>query len=440
MIDGQFTLGVEEEYQIVHPETRELRSYVSRLIEDGRSVLFERVRPEMHQSMVEVGTSICKDVDEVRRELVFMRKELDKLASKGGLRIVAASTHPFSDWKQQEITDHDRYHGLVEDLQDVARANLIFGLHVHVGIKDKEDAIALQNQVRYFLPHLLALTCSSPLWLGRNTGLASTRSEIFKRFPRTGIPDEFQSYSEFTSLVSTLVKTNCIDNAKKIWWDARVHPFFETVEIRICDMPTNMNHTIAVVALVQALMLKLYRLRRQNIAWRSYSRALIEENKWRAVRYGVSGKLIDFGKSKEVPLKELVLEMIDFVDDAADELGTRDEVAKVKRILEEGNSAERQLRVYKESGNDPKAVVDWLIAETMNELGDPGPPPPRTNPPGTRGPGLGRPSSSGLRPSHPVANRARARGERAGRVENAAKHCGERPHVGMALRLQLPRS
>ena len=380
MYEGQFTLGVEEEYQIVHPETRELRSYVSRLLEDGKSVLRERVRAEMHQSMVEVGTSICKSVDEVRRELVFLRKELSKLAEKGGLRVVAGSTHPFSDWKVQDITDHERYHGLVEDLQDVARANLIFGLHVHVGIADKEDAVALANQVRYFLPHLLALSTSSPFWLGRHTGLASIRSEIFKRFPRTGIPDEFATYSEFTRFVNTLVKTGCMDNAKKIWWDVRVHPFFETVEIRVCDMPTNMNHTIAIVSLIQALMVKLYMLQRKNQQWRPYSRSLLEENKWRAVRYGINGKLIDFGKEREVPFRDLIAELIEFVGDAAEKLGTVDEVAKVNRILQEGTSADRQLEVYKKN-QDPKDVVDWMIQETMSELGDPGPPPERSRPP-----------------------------------------------------------
>ncbi len=371
MLDGQFTLGVEEEYQIVHPESRELRSYISRLIDNGHSVLTEHVRAEMHQSMVEVGTSICRDIGEVRKELVFMRKELQGLAAKGGLCVVAASTHPFSDWKEQEITDRERYHGLIEELQDVARANLIFGLHVHVGIKDKEDAMFLANQVRYFLPHLLALSTSSPFWMGRHTGLASIRSEIFKRFPRTGIPDEFPTYSAFTDFVNTLVSTNCMDNAKKIWWDVRVHPFFDTVEIRVCDMPTNMNHTIALVALVQALMAKLYLLRRKNMSWRPYSRMLIEENKWRAVRYGIGGKMIDLGKHQEVPISDLVAELVDLVDDAAKLLGTQDEVRKVERILREGTSAMRQVEVFKKNNNDPKAVVDWLIRETMNGLDDP---------------------------------------------------------------------
>ncbi|HVE82824.1 MAG TPA: YbdK family carboxylate-amine ligase, partial [Myxococcales bacterium] len=235
MIDGQFTLGVEEEYQIVDPETRELRSYVSEIIEGGKTLLRERVRPEMHQSMVEVGTTICQDVAAVKSQLTEMRGELDRLARKGGLRIVAASTHPFSDWKSQPITENPRYHNIVNDLQDVARANLIFGLHVHVGIKEKEVALALANQVRYFLPHLLALTTSSPFWQGRRSGLMSNRCALFKRFPRTGIPDEFDSPEELERFTKLLIKTGCIDNGKKIWWDVRTHYMYDTVEIRICD-------------------------------------------------------------------------------------------------------------------------------------------------------------------------------------------------------------
>jgi carboxylate-amine ligase len=371
VLDGQFTLGVEEEFQIVHPETRELRSYVSKLLEDrDKTILRERVRAEMHQSMVETGTGICQNVGEVRRELVELRTELDALARKGGLRIIAASTHPFSDWKTQEITPHERYNVLVEELQEVARANLIFGLHVHLGIKDKEVAMTMANQVRYFLPHLLALTTSSPFWLGRHTGLKSTRCEIFKRFPRTGIPGEFKSYKAFEDYVDLLVKTGCIDNAKKIWWDVRVHPFFDTIEIRVCDMPTRLEHTVGLVALVQALVAQLYLLYRRNMAWRPYARALIEENKWRAVRWGLDGKLIDFGKQTEVPVKHLILELLDFVDEAAGLLGTREELKVVKKILDEGTSADHQVEVWKRSGGDQKAVVDHLIRETM--LGLPG--------------------------------------------------------------------
>jgi carboxylate-amine ligase len=371
LLDGQFTLGVEEEFQIIDGQTHELRSYISKIMDDGKTVLRERVRAEMHQSVVEVGTGICKNIGEVRAELTEMRLELDRLARKGGMNIVAAGTHPFSDWKSQEITPGDRYQVIVQDLQDIARGNLIFGLHVHVGIKDRETAIALANQVRYFLPHLLALSTSSPFWLGRATGQQSTRTLIFKRFPRTGIPPTFESYSQFTEFVDLLVKTNCIDNGKKIWWDVRVHHLFDTVEIRICDMPTSLEQELAIVSLIQALMAKLYLLLRRNMSWRNYMSPLIEENKWRASRYGIRGKLIDFGQQQERPYPELLEEMISFVSEASDMLGTTDEVARVRRILTEGTSAEQQLEVYKNNNNDPKAVVRWLVEETMRGVGTP---------------------------------------------------------------------
>ncbi len=364
---SQFTLGVEEEYQIVHAETRELHAYISRLLEDGKSVLRERVRAEMHQSVVEVGTSVCKDVAAVRGELIEMRGELSRLARNGGLRIIAASTHPFSDWRAQEISDYARYHDIVGELQDLARGNLVFGLHVHVGILDKDAAVELANQVRYFLPHLLALTTSSPMADGRPTGIASTRTHVFKRFPRTGIPDRFESYAHFQAFVDLLVKTGCIDNGKRIWWDVRVHHIYDTVEIRVCDMPTNMDHTVAVVALVQALMGTLYTLYKSNRAWRNYARSLIEENKWRAARWGIHGKLIDFGRREERPFKELVLELLDLVKDQAKVFGSEKELLGIHKILEEGTSADQQLRIF-EKTKDPKAVVDWLIEETMKGI------------------------------------------------------------------------
>lgn len=368
MIDGQFTLGVEEEYQIVDPESRDLRSYVSQLVEEGgKTILRERVRPEMHQSMVEVGTSVCENVTDVRNQLHEMRGELNRLANRGGLGIVAASTHPFADWKTQDITDHHRYHNIVHDLQDVARANLIFGLHIHVGIKEKEVAIALANQVRYFLPHLLALTCSSPFWEARKTGLMSNRCQIFKRFPRTGIPDAFESYEQFESFVKLLVRTNCIDNGKKIWWDVRVHHQFETVEIRICDMPTNIEHTVAVVALTQAIMAKLYLMYRRNTAWRTYPRAMLEENKWRALRYGTGSAMIDFGMSEERPFRDLANELIGFCSETLDIFGTQKHMDVIRKLADGGTSAHRQVEVYEET-KDLKKVVDWLMAETMKGI------------------------------------------------------------------------
>ncbi|MFO0671946.1 MAG: carboxylate-amine ligase [Polyangiaceae bacterium] len=367
MIDGQFTLGVEEEYQIVDPESRDLRSYISRLLEDGKSVLRERVRAELHQSVVEVGTTVCKDVAAAEQELVEMRGELNRLAQRGNLCVVAASTHPFSDWKLQDITDQARYHGIVNDMQDVARANLIFGLHVHVGIKDKETAVALANQVRYFLPHLLALTTSSPFWMGRRTGLMSTRTQIFKRFPRTGIPDEFESVQQFKNHVDILVKTGCIDDAKRIWWDVRPHHIYDTVEVRICDMPTSMKDTVAIVALIQSLMGKLYLMYRRNTAWRSYSRSLIEENKWRALRFGANAKMIDFGRKEERPFAELIDEMIDFVSEATSIFGTEKYLEHVRTIAREGTSAHRQIEVFEKTA-DLKKVVDWMMAETMRGI------------------------------------------------------------------------
>lgn len=365
LLDGQFTLGIEEEFQIVHAETRELRSYVSQMLEEGRqnAILRERVRPEMHQSVVETGTGICRDIQQARDEIVELRGGLKELAEKGGMRIVAAGTHPFSDWKKQEITDGERYKGIVEDLQDVARANLIFGLHVHVGIKDKEVAMALTNQVRYFLPHILALSTSSPCWLGRPSGLKSTRSEIFKRFPRTGIPGHFDSYGEFQRFVDTLIKTGCIDNAKKIWWDVRPHPFFDTVEIRICDMTTRVDDTLAIAALIQAVMGKLYLLYRRNWAFREYSRELIEENKWRAVRYGLDGQLIDFGKQEQVPVRHLIGELLDFVEEASDIFKSQDVLERIRVLLREGTSADRQLAVLAKTGSY-QAVVDDLIEQS----------------------------------------------------------------------------
>jgi glutamate---cysteine ligase / carboxylate-amine ligase len=366
LLDGQFTLGIEEEFQIVHPETRELHSYVSQLIEDGQghSLLRERVRPEMHQSVVETGTGICRDIRQARAEICELRGSLGALAKKNGLRIVAAGTHPFSDWKKQEITDGARYKGLVEDLQDVARANLIFGLHVHVGIKDKDVAMFLANQVRYFLPHILALSTSSPFWLGRNSGLKSIRSEIFKRFPRTGIPGHFESYHEFQMYVDLLVKTGCIDNAKKIWWDVRAHPFFDTVEVRVCDMTTRIDDTVAMAALIQAVMGRLYLLYKRNMGFREYARELIEENKWRAVRYGIDGQLIDFGKQSQVPLRELIGELLEFCAEPAELFGLQQEFDRIRDILREGTSADRQLRIHAEKQSFA-AVVDDLIEQSM---------------------------------------------------------------------------
>ncbi len=364
----RFSIGIEEEYQIVDPHTRELKSQIQQILEeDGSKLLKERVKPEMHQSVVEVGTGICANIQEAREDLVGLRTALARLAIRKGFRIVAASTHPFSDWKLQDITNHDRYHGLVNDLQDIARANLIFGLHVHIGIADKEAQIEVMNQMRYLLPHILALTTSSPFWLGRPTGLFSWRTQVFKSFPRTGIPDLFHSASDFEDYVKLLIKTGCIDNGKKIWWDIRPHPFFDTIEIRICDIPTRVDESLAVAALIQATAKTLYDLYRRNMQFKGYSRALIEENKFLAARYGLTGQLIDFSKKQKVNTPDLILEMLRFVDNAVEELGSRHEINTIYKILEHGTSARKQLEVYQKTG-DIKAVVDFLIKETLTGL------------------------------------------------------------------------
>lgn len=363
--DNAFTLGIEEEFQIIDPNTRELRSRVNEMLEEGQMILGEQVKPEMHQSMIEVGTGICKNIKEARADVTKLRRTIAELAHRQGLAFVAASTHPISHWQDQQITEHERYAQLIEELQQSARALLIFGMHVHVGMQDREAAINVMNAARYMLPHVYALSTSSPFWIKRNTGMKSYRYEVFKQFPRTGIPEYFSSVSEFDNFVNLLIKTGCIDNGKKIWWDVRPHPFFPTLEFRICDIPTKVDETIAIAALIQAIVAKLYKLYRQNLGFRLYRSALIEENKWRAARYGLDGKMIDFGKREEVLTRALIKELLEFVDDVVDELGSRDEINYIYTILENGTSADRQLRVYRESGGDLQAVVDLLKKETL---------------------------------------------------------------------------
>ncbi|HEU5249646.1 MAG TPA: carboxylate-amine ligase [Thermoanaerobaculia bacterium] len=363
-----FTLGVEEEFQIIDPETRELRSHVQEMLDEGVRVLKERVKPEMHQSVMEIGTGICRTAGEVRRDVCELRSEIVRLAEKSGMKVAAAGTHPFSSWADQLIYPDARYAAIVEEMQLVARANLIFGLHVHVGISDRALALQIMNEARYFLPHLLALSTNSPFWMGRNTGLKSYRTKVFEKFPRTNIPEIFETPAEFDDYVRILVKTNCIDNGKKIWWDVRPHPFFETIEFRVCDVPMRIDETVALAALIQAICAKLFQLREKNLGWRTYRRALLLENKWRASRYGIEGKLIDFGKEIEVPFHELAEEMLAFVDDVVDELGSRREIEGIRWILANGTGADRQLAVYRESGEDLRRVVDFICEETRHGL------------------------------------------------------------------------
>jgi glutamate---cysteine ligase / carboxylate-amine ligase len=365
-----FTIGIEEEYQTIDPETRDLRSHIQvELLEKGKLILQEKVKAELHQSVVEVGTGVCRNIKEAKAEVKALRRNIIRLASDNGLRVASVATHPFSDWRTQQIHPDERYKNIVEDMQLVARANLIFGLHVHVGIEDRETAIHMMNHARYFLPHILALSTNSPFWLGMNTGLKSYRCKVFDKFPRTNIPDYFPSWGEYENFIKLLIKTNCIDNAKKIWWDIRPHPFFNTIEFRVCDIPMRADETIALAALIQATVAKLYKLYTANQGFRLYRRALIMENKWRAARYGLDGKLIDFGKQKEVPERDLIGEYLEFVDDVVDELDSREELNYIRQILEEGSGADRQLRVFQQTG-DLKKVVDYIIEETETGLAE----------------------------------------------------------------------
>ena len=361
--DGFLTVGVEEEYQIIDA-SGELHSHIDTLLAAAAPRLGDKVKREMMQSVVEVGTTICENVEEAREQLAEMRQTLAELLKPEGMRIACAGTHPFSRWNEQQITDNERYKMLEEELQDVVRSLVIFGLHVHVAIPNPELRIEVLNEARYFLPHLLALSTSSPFWMGRNTGLKSYRSVIWSNFPRTGIPPDITSYDEYQNYVELLVKTGSIDNGKKIWWDLRAHPSFPTLEFGVCDMPTRLEETICLAALMQAICAKLLKLRAGNLGFRKYMPALIAENKWRAIRYGIDGNLIDFGKQAEVPMRDLAIELVEFVDDVVDELGSRQAVEYVHTILADGTSADRQLKVL-QNGGDTRAVVELLAAETV---------------------------------------------------------------------------
>ena len=363
------TLGIEEEYQIIDPATGELKSYITQILDEGKVTLKEQIKAELHQSMVEVGTEVCRTPAEARDELIKLRSNVTALAAKHDLQIAAAGTHPFSSWQDAEITPFERYIGVKNDMADLAQQLLIFGTHVHVGVEDPEFLIDAMNVARYFVPHVLCLSTSSPFWTGRNTGLMSYRSIVFRNFPRSGIPPLFNSWNAYQGMVETLKLTHCIPDGSKIYYDIRPNHSYPTIEFRVCDVCTKLEEAVCIAAIFQAIILKLWKLRRDNVTFRIYDRELIEENKWRAVRYGLGGKLLDLGKRREVDAKDLIHEMIDvFLRDAVDELGTRKEVEYAYTIMKEGTSADRQLKTYHESGGNIRAVVDQLVRETQQGL------------------------------------------------------------------------
>ncbi|MCA9952278.1 MAG: carboxylate-amine ligase [Anaerolineales bacterium] len=378
------TLGVEEEYQIIDPKSRDLYAYISEFLsQDKQMEVGVDLKPEFMQSQVEVGSQVCKNVKEVRQEVIRLRRAVCELAEKNGVAIAAASTHPFAKWQDQNITEGVRYKELLDDMQGVARRLLIFGMHVHVGFgSDRESRdlmIEIMNQSRYFIPHLLALSTSSPFWHGRNTGLKSYRSVVFESMPRTGIPHSFESWDDFKGFEKTLGRVGAFgkaDTAAKIWWDIRPHPIFDTLEFRISDICTSVEDCVCIAALFQAICAKLIKLRRENLSWRRYRHMHITENKWRAVRYGIRGDLVDFGREEAIPFGDLMSELLEIIDDVVDDLDSRAEVEHVHTIIERGTSADRQLAVFHAHGGDEnsqealKAVVDFLIEETKRGVID----------------------------------------------------------------------
>jgi carboxylate-amine ligase len=373
-----FTVGVEEEYLLVDLETRDVcADPPGALMSACQEILGSKVAPEFLRCQIEVGTPVCTTMEAARAELVTMRSAIAGQARKHGLAPIAASTHPFAAWTKQINTDKQRYNELVRDYQVVARRLLICGMHVHVGIDDEDLRIDLHNQLAYFLPHLLALSTSSPFWQGWRSGLKSYRLSVFNELPRTGLPETFSSAGEYHRMVDVLVGAGVIEDATKIWWDLRPSARFPTLEMRITDVCTRLDDAIAIAALFRCLARMVWRLKRRNQRWREYPRSLIAENRWQAQRHGTSGKLIDFGIGEAVPFGDLVEEMLDLVSQDAIALGCSAEVERIRAIALEGTSADRQIAVFEDAlagGADEKAalaaVVDHLVAETMEGCED----------------------------------------------------------------------
>jgi len=374
--EPQFTLGIEEEYLLVDKETRSLVIDPPKsLLSECKELLGNQVTNELLRSQIEIGTKVCNNIQEAREDLAKLRKHVIKVTGQHGIAPIACSTHPFSRWSEQELTPKDRYELLTTEMQAVARRMVICGMHVHVGINDDELRIDLMSQLTYLLPHLLALSCSSPFWNGENTGLKSYRLTIFDNLPRTGLPAEFQSYAEYQRHIQILINAGVMEDSTKIWWDLRPSARYPTLETRIMDVCTRMDDAISLAALLVSTIRMLYRLRIKNQRWREYNPMLIRENRWRAMRYSFDEGLIDFGIGSVVPFEQLLDEFIELTLEDAKSLGCESEVAATKDILRRGTSAHRQLKTYqssidagKNSEDALKDVVDMLISETAAEL------------------------------------------------------------------------
>lgn len=369
-----FTIGIEEEYLLVDKDSYRLAETPEAMMEACKKALGDQVAPEFLRCQVEVGTRVCKTVADARSDLKNLRRTIAEIADGFGLAPLAVSCHPTADWKEQHHTDRERYNELRSNLGGVARRMLISGMHVHVGIEDDDLRIDLMNQAGYFLPHLLALSCSSPFWQGEDTGLASYRLTVFDNLPRTGLPPRLESYSSFRRAVNAIVSTGAIEDATKIWWDLRPSDRFPTLETRICDMCPRLEDVLTLAALIQCLMRMLWRLKTKNQRWRIYDHFLVDENRWRAQRYGMREGLIDFGRSEVVPFDALIEEMIELLTEDAVAMDCLDEVHRAREIFAAGNSAERQRRVYAEAKKDGnadaamQAVLRSLIEEFSADL------------------------------------------------------------------------
>ncbi|MEO0421694.1 MAG: carboxylate-amine ligase [Pseudomonadota bacterium] len=376
MREPPFTIGIEEEYLLVDRETRDTaQEPPEEMMASCAARCDDQVTPEFLRAQIEIGTRVCKNVAEAREELKHLRGTIVEVAGEYGLAPIAASSHPFANWHQQKRTSKDRYAALETAMQASARRLLICGMHVHVGIDDDELRIDLMNQFTYFLPHLLALSCSSPFWEGSDTGLQSYRLTVFDGLPRTRLPESFSSFAEFERHVAVLVKSGVLEDSSKIWWDIRPSSRYQTLETRVMDVCTRLEDSLTLAALTQCLMRFLFRLRRGNQRWRNFANMLIQENRWRAMRYGCDGGLIDFGISQVVPYQSLLDEMLDLIAEDAEFFGCTSEVERARDIVTRGNSARRQVAAHAEaiaSGASKeqalRAVVDMLIEETAMDL------------------------------------------------------------------------
>ncbi len=365
----RFTIGIEEEFQMVDRQTGQLCPRIQTILEKGHPIFGEQIKPELLQSTVEMNSEILPDIPTARHALQETRATLARLVAGEGLALISAGTHPSAWWQKEMRSPYERYAQLEEEYEDVIRSIMIFGLHVHIGIENQEIAVKLMNQLRTWLPHLLAISTNSPFWAGRLTGLKSYRSVVWRLSARSGIPEVFPSWRDFDTYVQALIKAGCIDNAKKIWWDIRPHPFFSTIEFRVCDMPATLEETIAIAALCQALVAKLTWLYKRGLRTSSLSSHFIEENKWHVMRHGLEAEVIDFVQARRLSMRESLSELLDFVDDVVDDLGSRNEVNFIRRLLEDprGTGADRQIAVYQDTGS-VDAVIRFLMQQTMQGI------------------------------------------------------------------------